>query len=147
MPIRALVASAKQAKASPEAPGALAASATPMTALGEPPPGSLATDWTSHAHVRVGRVGRCPCVRSWPRPSKPGPRPRRARARACVRRAPCAKCAKCAKCAQERPSALAPLRPCALRPRPRPAPPRPPARTHARTHARARARGVVCALS
>jgi len=165
------VASAKQAKASPEAPGALAASATP-------------TDWTSHAHVRLWPR------RLWPRPSKPRPRPRhrarlrprprpltrpatpmrvwgdsagalrapvasakQARAspeapcvRACVRRAPCAKCAKCA---QVRPSAQAPLRPCALapcalRPRPRPAPPRPPARTHARTRARARARGGLC---
>ena len=131
--------------------------------------GKGATDWTSHAHVGVGSLGRCPCVRMWPRPSKPRPRPRH-RARLRPRPIALGPPARARDVRQVRPRApkTAPrlarppaqwelnrararavrqVRPSApsapKRPRPRPRLARPPARTHAR----ARARAVVCALS
>ena len=126
--------------------------------------GKGATDWTSHAHVGVGSLGRCPCVRMWPRPSKPRPRPRhrarlrprpialgppaRARDVRHVRpRAPKTAPRLARPPAQwelnrARARAVRQVRPSApsapKRPRPRPRLARPHARTHARARARAR---------
>ena len=114
MPMRAHVASPEQAKASPEAPGALAASANrprPARTRARRAPWAV-----RQVRPRAPKTAQAPAR---PRPSPPAQWwLNRARARA-VR--------------QVRPSAP-------KRPRPRLA--RPPARTHARTHARAR--GGLC---
>ena len=123
MPMRAHVASAKQAKASPEAPGALAASAN------RPHARSAKQAQASQGLAR-GTGGACGLGQS------PSPRTHeqpRARARD-VRRALSAPSAPSAP-VRPRPNAQSPIALALASP----------ARTHARTHARARARAVSCA--